>query len=44
MVDPSGDHQGHRRPGEDDPDSGSYGGDHQQAHPCVQTAPAGAGA
>ena len=38
---PPGDHESDRGSGEDDPYSGPYGRDDQQADPCVQTAPSG---
>ncbi len=41
LVDSPGNYQGHCRPGEDDPYSGAYGGDNQQAYPCFQAALAG---
>ena len=42
LVDPSGHHKSHCRPGQNHPDPGSYGGDHQPSDPYFQTAAAGA--
>ena len=43
VVDPSGHHPRHRRPGAHDPHSGAYGRDDQQGHPRFPPAAAGAG-
>ncbi len=42
VVDPSGHHPRHRRPGPHHPDPGAHDRDHQQAHPYHQNAGAGA--
>ena len=41
LVDPPGDHKSDCRPGENDPYSGSYGRDHQQADPRFPSVTAG---
>jgi hypothetical protein len=42
VVDPPGDHPGHRRPGPDHPDPGPHGRDHQQGGLGPASAPPGA--
>ena len=44
VVDPSGHHPGHCRPGPHHPHPGAHGGDHQQGHPGLPPAAAGAAA
>lgn len=43
LVDPSGYYKSHCGSGQDDPYSGAYGGNHQQADPGVPSAPSGTG-